>query len=68
MGEIVVYHLFRLKRVEVAISGLDEATKLVSELELKLAASDSMPSDLDTLRQVSASTTIIVLFCQVPRV
>lgn len=41
-----------MKHVEVALSDLDEATKLVSELELKLAASDTMPSDLDTLRQV----------------
>ncbi|CAG0912337.1 unnamed protein product [Notodromas monacha] len=42
----------RMKHVEVALSDLDDAIKLVSELELKLAASDTMPSDLDALRQV----------------
>lgn len=44
---------FRLKCVEITLSALDEATNVVSELELKLSAFGDMPSELQPLQNVS---------------
>nr|XP_024217733.1 dystonin isoform X10 [Halyomorpha halys] len=47
-------HLFveRLKCVEITLSALDDATNVVSELELKLSSFGDMPSDLESLQNV----------------
>ena len=41
----------RLKTVEITLTGLEEVTTVVTEFEMKLAAYDSMPSDMDNLRK-----------------
>jgi dystonin len=50
-------HLYieRMKCVEIVLTGLDEATTIVSEYELKLTAFREMPSDLDALQSVSTN-------------
>jgi hypothetical protein len=45
------YYVERLKTVEITLTGLEEVTIVVTEFEMKLAAYDSMPSDMDNLRK-----------------
>ncbi len=45
------YYVERLKTVEITLTGLEEVTTVVTEFEMKLAAYDSMPSDMDNLRK-----------------
>ena len=37
--------------MEITLTGLEEVTTVVTEFEMKLAAYDSMPSDMDNLRK-----------------
>jgi hypothetical protein len=63
-------HLYieRLKCVEIVLTGLEEATTVVSEFELKLASYEELPSQVDALQAVSImhtswriiTTTIII--------
>jgi hypothetical protein len=48
-------HLYieRLKCVEIVLTGLEEATTVVSEFELKLASYEELPSEVDALQAVS---------------
>ena len=45
------HYVERLKTVEITLTGLEEVTTVVTEFEMKLAAYDSMPSDMDNLRK-----------------
>jgi dystonin len=45
-------YIERLKGVEMVVSGLEEATKFVSKVEIKLASYDNMPSDAEALKRV----------------
>ncbi|KAK2709047.1 hypothetical protein QYM36_014618, partial [Artemia franciscana] len=45
-------YIERLKCVEIVLNGLEEATTVVSEIEIKLAAYDKMPSTIDSLKKV----------------
>jgi len=45
-------NIFRLKCVEVVLSGLEEATNAVSDFEHKLASYEKMPSDIDSLQKL----------------
>nr|QVD39310.1 Dystonin [Schistocerca gregaria] len=47
-------HLYieRLKCIEIVLSGLEEATNIVTEFELKLASYKELPSDVEALRAV----------------
>ena len=40
-----------MKTVEITLTGLEEVTVVVNEFEQKLAAYDSMPSDMENLRK-----------------
>ena len=48
-------YIERLKCVELALSGLDEATTLVSELDMKLGDYRRLPDDREGLRSVHLS-------------
>ncbi len=37
--------------MEVTLTGLEEATSVVADFEMKLSAYESMPGDLDSLRK-----------------
>jgi hypothetical protein len=52
-------HLYieRLKCVEIVLSGLEEATTVVSEFELKLASYEELPSNVEALQVVSVMNT-----------
>lgn len=39
--------------MEIVLTGLEEATTVVSEFELKLASYEELPSDVDALQAVS---------------
>lgn len=43
----------RLKCVEIVLVNLEETTTMVSQIEVKVASYDNMPSDDDGLRRVS---------------
>ena len=45
------FYVERLKTVEITLTGLEEVTIVVNEFEGKLAAYDSMPSDMENLRK-----------------
>lgn len=45
-------YIERLKGTELVLSGLEEATKFVSKVEIKLASYDNMPSDADALKKI----------------
>ena len=45
------FYVERLKTVEITLTGLEEVTTVVNEFEQKLAAYDSMPSDMENLRK-----------------
>ena len=45
------FYVERLKTVEITLTGLEEVTVVVNEFEQKLAAYDSMPSDMENLRK-----------------
>ena len=45
------FYVERLKTVEVTLTGLEEATSVVADFEMKLSAYESMPGDLDSLRK-----------------
>ena len=45
------FYVERLKTVEVTLNGLEVATTVVTEFEMKLASYDSMPGDMDSLRK-----------------
>ncbi|CAG0880401.1 unnamed protein product [Darwinula stevensoni] len=47
------FYTERMKVLEIVLTDMEEAIRLVADLELKLASSDSMPSDLDSLREAS---------------
>jgi hypothetical protein len=52
-------HLYieRLKCVEIVLTGLEEATTVVSEFELKLASYEELPSNVEALQVVSFMNT-----------
>jgi hypothetical protein len=56
-------HLYieRLKCVEIVLTGLEEATTVVSEFELKLASYEELPSEVDALQVVS----FVLTGCQI---
>jgi len=39
--------------VEIVLTGLEEATTVISEFELKLASFEELPSEVDALQVVS---------------
>ena len=45
------HYVERLKTVEITLSELEEVTTVVTDIEMKLASYDSMPSDMDNLRK-----------------
>lgn len=55
-----IFHICcRLKCVEIVLTGLDDCNNVLSEFELKLAAFQEMPSELDSLVTVSTFFFII---------
>lgn len=45
-------YIERLKGTEMVLAGLEEATKFVSRVEIKLASYENMPSDAGALRHI----------------
>jgi hypothetical protein len=43
--------------VEIVLTGLEEATAVVSDFELKLASYEELPSDVEALQVVSFMST-----------
>lgn len=50
-------YIERLKCVEIVLTGLEEATTVVSEFELKLASYEELPSNVEALQVVSFMNT-----------
>lgn len=49
----LVFNLFyRMKCVEMVVTGIEEGTQVVSEVELKLAEHQDLPDELDDLERV----------------